>query len=272
MGSGSETLIAVDEGLGVFGFRAGSDSAHSSRTLMIDEVSVLFDAIPREATKDRYREAIVEENLLAKSTRKNRQLSYKYLAALYGLELDCPVFFRFRGFWGLQQASQPMLLFSAALARDPLLRMSLPWYLSLPLGTEVPREMIEDRLSQAFPGRFSAASTKSIAQNLSGSYTVAGFLEGKARKRRTQPLLHPESATFLSFLAYLNGYDNHAILTSPWAKIAGRRMDEFEACLESATHRGWIEFLKAGGVKEIRFPGYLSPSQETYRREVRDAA
>lgn len=272
MGAGSETLIAVDEGLGVFGFRAGSDSAHASRTLMIDEVSVLFDALPREATKDRYREAIVEENLLAKSTRKNRQLSYKYLTSLYGLELDSPVFFRLRGFWGLQQASRPLLLFSAALARDPLLRMSLPWYLSLPLGTEVPREMIEDRLSQAFPGRFSAASTKSIAQNLSGSYTVAGFLEGKVRKRRTQPLLHPESATFLSFLAYLNGYDNQAILTSPWAKITGRRTDEFEACLESAAYRGWIEFLKAGGVKEIRFPGYLGPSQEAYRREVRDAA
>lgn len=76
----------------------------------------------------------------------------------------------------------------------------------------------------------------------------------------------------MSFLAYLNGYDNQAILTSPWAKITGRRMDELEACLESAAHRGWIEFLKAGGVKEIRFPGYLSPSQEICRREVRDAA
>lgn len=91
MVSGSEKLIAVDESLGVFGFRAGSDSAHSSRTLMIDEATALFEALPRETTKNRYREAIIEENLLAKSTRKNRQLSYKYLTALYGLEHGCPV-------------------------------------------------------------------------------------------------------------------------------------------------------------------------------------
>jgi hypothetical protein len=38
--------------------------------------------------------------------------------------------------------------------------------------------------------------------------------------------------------------------------------DELEGLANSASHRGQIVFMSAGGVKEVRFPGYLTPEEE----------
>jgi hypothetical protein len=51
-------------------------------------------------------------------------------------------------------------------------------------------------------------------------------------------------------------------------KLLGISLDELEALANSASHRGLFVFMNAGGVKEVRFPGYLSPEEERIRQEV----
>jgi hypothetical protein len=41
-------------------------------------------------------------------------------------------------------------------------------------------------------------------------------------------------------------------------------LDELEALANSASHRGLLVFMNAGGVKEVRFPGYLTPEEEAH--------
>jgi hypothetical protein len=43
---------------------------------------------------------------------------------------------------------------------------------------------------------------------------------------------------------------------------------ELEALANSAFHRGLLVFLNAGGVKEVRFPGYLTPEEEQMCQEA----
>jgi len=41
-----------------------------------------------------------------------------------------------------------------------------------------------------------------------------------------------------------------------------------EALANSASHRGLLVFMNAGGVKEVRFPGFLTPEEEQIRQEA----
>lgn len=50
--------------------------------------------------------------------------------------------------------------------------------------------------------------------------------------------------------------------------LVGCSPDEVEALANSASHRGLMVFMNAGGVKEVRFPGYLTPEEEHIRLEV----
>ena len=51
-------------------------------------------------------------------------------------------------------------------------------------------------------------------------------------------------------------------------KLLPSSPDELEGLANSASHRGQIVFMSAGGVKEVRFPGYLTPEEEHIRQEV----
>jgi hypothetical protein len=74
------------------GFRGGTTSVHTSRTMMLDELSLVLARVAPEATIDVYVSAIVDENILGKRTQTTRQRSAKRLAELYALDPACTVF------------------------------------------------------------------------------------------------------------------------------------------------------------------------------------
>ncbi len=55
-----------------FGFRTGEIGTHTSRTIMLDEVTTLFSACPRVATRPEYREAVMQHNCLGKRALRHR--------------------------------------------------------------------------------------------------------------------------------------------------------------------------------------------------------
>ena len=131
-----------------------------------------------------------------------------------------------------------------------------------------PREAMEAFLLATHPDRFSPASLKSFAQNVSGTWTAAGLLHGKARKTRAVVQPRPESVTLLLFLGYLEGRTGQRLFSSDWTNLLGSSPDELETLATSASHRGLLVFMNAGGVKEVRFPDYLTPEEEQIRQEV----
>ncbi len=250
------------------GFRFGMNGPHAARTMMLDDLRVLMTHTPSGATRDDYAAAIVGENLLGKPTKKARELAFRHLATLYALELANPIFRALRRLWPLDEESQPMMALAAALARDPLLKETQAFFLGQAPGAVVGRETVETFLGAAFPDRFSPASLKSFAQNVAGTWTAAGVLHGRTRKVRTIPPANPGAVAMLLFLGYLEGRTGQRLFTSEWMNLLGCSQDELEALASAASHRGFLVFMNAGGVKEVRFPDYLTPEEEQIRQEA----
>ena len=250
------------------GFRFGSNGPHAARTMMLDDLVALFARLPVTARREDYSAEIIDGNCLGKPTRKARELAFRHLSVLYGLDPDQAVFSALRRLWRGEEAARPVLALTAALARDPLLRGTQDFILAKQLGQTVYRDDLEKVLKSTYPDRFSPASLKSFAQNVNGTWTQAGFLVGHVRKTRVQPKIAPANVAFSLFLGYLEGLSGQLLFSSTWAKLLDSSHDELETLASSASHRGLLVFMSAGGVKELRFPDYLSPEQESWRQEA----
>jgi len=235
---------------------------------MLDDLRTLLGQLPVDASRADYARAIVSDNILGKPTKKARELALRYLVTLYALDLSNPIFRAMRKLWTSDQEAQPLLALAMALSRDPLLKATQAFFLGLQQGTVVSRYQVEEQLSLLFPDRFSPASVKSFAQNIAGSWTAAGLLRGHSRKVRVALDAYPSAVAFLLFLGYLEGRSGQRLFSSEWVNLLGGSPDELVATANSASHRGLIVLMNAGGVKEVRFPGYLTPEEEQVRLEV----
>jgi hypothetical protein len=233
------------------GFRSGSMSVHTSRTMMLDDLTVLLDRVPFQAIKDGYLSAVLEENVLGKPTRSTRERSAKRLSELYALDASCPLFRLLRHYWTVDRAGRPMLAFLAAAARDPLLRQTTPFVLGVPIGESLRAEQIGNHLEEIYPGRFQATTRHSTAQNLASSWTQAGYLQGKVRKVRTRPRITPVVLAYAITLGHLCGLRGKMLLQSPWVQLLDREPDDLNHLAFEASAQGWINYKTAGGVIEI---------------------
>ena len=68
------------------GFRSGLSTVHTSRTIMLEELSLLLEELPPDSPSCTYRSAIIERNVLGKSTRSTRLKTAKYLVELFALD------------------------------------------------------------------------------------------------------------------------------------------------------------------------------------------
>lgn len=253
--------------LALYGYKFGDSGAHSARSLMHVELGQLFALLPAGATPGQYRSAIEEDNCLQKPTANARRLTYRHLVDLFGLDPAIPVFRCLRRLWGIAPAAGPLLALQVALVRDPLLRLSLPLLMDLKEGAPLTRLDMEALLEQACPGRFSPASLKSFAQNINGSWTQAGFLAGRAHKHRARPTVTVANLVMALFLAYLEGASGQRLMSSPWVKLLGLSAYEQDEMAMAANAMGVMDFRKSAGVTEARFPGMLSPEEESLRHE-----
>lgn len=254
--------------LAQLGFRFGINGPHAARTMMLGDLSLLLAHTSQTSSRTDYVAAMVEGNVLGKPTRKARQLAARHMAALYALDSSSPIFRALRRLWPYAEAAQPQLALAVALARDPLLRSTQSFILEQSVGAAVPRDALQGVLAGVYPDRFSSASLQSFAQNVGGTWTAAGWLQGKVRKTRAAIQPHPESVALLLFLGYLEGLTGQCLFTSSWMNLLGSSSDELEALANAASHRGLLVFMNAGGVKEVRFPGYLTPEEECIRQEA----
>ena len=238
--------------------------------MMLEELRHLFAHIGPSASRIEYEAAIIDENVLGKPSRKARELTFRHMVALYGFDQSIPIFRVFSQLWSMNPLAQPLLSLSMSLARDALLRASFDFMLNRSIGSIVRRNEVEDLLRLSFPGRFSAASLTSFAQNISGTWTAAGILKGYAPKVRVQPAVHAEVVTFLLFLAYLEGRSGQRLFASNWLSLLDIPTSDIEGMASVAANRGLLVFMNAGGVKEVRFPGYLTHEEELIQREIAD--
>lgn len=245
--------------LKVLGFKFGNSGAHTSRSMMIEELKILLFGRPESATLEDYREDIEVFNVLQKPSENARKYSYQPLVSMYGLSPDIFLFKVFRDWWEQHEESQPILALQLAVARDPFLRHSAELILELDPGQHIARETMEAFLSKDDPDRFSAASLKSFAQNINGTWTQAGYLSGKAKKYREVPEVSYVNVAYALFLAHCHGLSGQRLFDSFWCRMLAQDKERLYELAHRASLRGLINFKQASEIVEVTFPELVMP-------------
>lgn len=260
-------VITVPPLINPFGFRFGSSSVHTSRTMMVDELTQLLGRFSPDSPRSAYQAAIIEENVLGKPTRSARQDTAGRLVELYALDPGCTLFRLFRSLWDGGAENRPMLALLLASARDPLLRELTPRLLEIPQGELVTPGSVAEWVVERYPGRFRPSTLNSAARNLASSWTQAGYLRGAREKRRSNPRVTPVVVAFALMLGYLGGLRGRRLLNTTWMGLLDRPPTAIAELAMEASKQGWLCLKTSGSVVEVRFPGLLTPAEERACRE-----
>lgn len=247
------------------GLRFGDKGTHTSRTIMLAELTELLATVPDSSTRNDYATAIIDENVLGKNTASTRRLTNQRLGELYGLDPKIPIFRVLRRLWAIDEAGRPLLALLCALGRDPLLRTTAPPVLALNPGDELVRSTLTDAIRVSIGNRLNESILDKVVRNAGSSWTQAGHLEGRVRKvrRRVEPT--PGAVAFAIWLGSLFSITGQELLTTPWISVLDR---EPRALLDLVLRAKQLRLLQAyigGDVVDID-PSGLDPAGEALRR------
>ncbi|NLE95581.1 MAG: hypothetical protein GX600_07880 [Dehalococcoidia bacterium] len=262
------TNHATDGSSARFGFRLDRNSTHVARTIMLSELTLLLEhVVDASAPREDYRQAVLEQNALAKRTAATRNVDWEYLVALYALDPSVTIFRLLRHFWEMDQAGHPLLSLLCGCARDQLLRSTAPFILTVPFGAVVTLDMTMQYVDSLEPGRFSKGTLKSTCQNINASWTKSGHLVGRARKVRSEASPTAGAVAYALALGYLGGIRGELLFESEHVRLLDCTEERAVELAESAARRGWLAFKHIGDVKDVSFPGLLTPEEVEWSRE-----
>ena len=249
------------------GFRFGARSTHTSRTIMLEELSLLLAECPPNAMREDYITAIVDHNCLVKQTASNRKLTGQRMREIYGLDPSLAIFRLLRHYWGIDEQGRPLLALLTALARDPLLRVTSTLILEMEFGEEFSRRQMTDVVQNSAGNRFNGNTLDSAVRNVSSSWTQSGHLEGRVHKVRRQVDPTPAVTAYALCLGYLLDTRGSGLFKTLWAKVLDRSQQELIHLTKEAKRLGFIDMSYSGGIVDISIDRLLT---EDERRLVRE--
>lgn len=255
-----QEAIASDKRVG---FRFGDKGTHSSRTIMLEELSILLRMSHPSFNREEYRKLIVQENCLGKRTVSTRKLSIQRLSELYGLDGEVLLFRVMRQLWQNDERGRPLLALLLAMARDPLLRITAPPIIRLRPGEELSRQALVDALNRGTGSRFNEAILDKIMRNAASSWTQSGHLQGRSRKTRHTVSPTPAVVTFALLLGYILGARGRVLFETLWTKVLDIGVEELIRIAMDAKRIGYLNLKASGGVVEV------SPAQLLTEKERR---
>jgi len=248
-----------------WGTKPKAIGVHTSRTIMSNELSIIFSKISSEnAVFEDYKTFVLERNGLALHTQSNREITWKNLVQLYGFT-DTPLFRNFKRLWPrLQEQERPVLALVYAASRDSILRSTIPLVRDMPIRTLVNSRLFLDHIEQTFPDRYSKATARSTSQALFSSWTHAHWLGGEnqvERPRRTAPVGAGSLALAL-FIAWTEGKRGDQLFGTEIVELLLKEVGEPKALLWEAHRNSFLNYYDSGGISDIRFPGWLTTAEE----------
>ena len=228
--------------------------SHISRTMMLSELEAVLNNVPIEATAADYREAILNKNVLGKTTDSTREKSLRHLRELYALDKATALFGLLRRLHSLDVTSLPLLAVQVAWARDPLLRATTPPIMQAVEGERVETGSLASALNVTFADQYSELNRNKIARNAASSWTQSGHLVGRARK--TRRTIQPSAAaiTLALFLGDATGSHGAGVFDSPWCRLLDLCPDRARTMGLEAHRAGLLNLRAVGEVVELSFP------------------
>jgi hypothetical protein len=243
------------------GFRVGDKGTHTSRTIMFKELDLLLEDQEQGAPREAYVSAIIDQNCLGKKTVSTRKLTCQRLSELYGLDPSITIFRILRHLWQFDETGRPLLALLAALARDPLLRVTLPPILQMSTDEELMRQKIKEALRQSIENRLNNGTLDTVVRNTSSSWTQSGHLAGRVRKYRQKVNPTPVVTAYALILGYILGARGSGLFNTLWAKVLDKSAEELAFLATDAKRLGFLDLSQAGGVVEVSFNRILTEDE-----------
>jgi hypothetical protein len=243
--------IEPNDDLMYAGFRFGDKGTHTSRTIMLSELSDLLEGVSEDAERSDYAKAIIDDNTLGKQTTATRRLTNQRLGELYGLDPRLPLFRTLRRLWTVDQEGRPLLALLCALARDPLLRSTATAVLALPVGAELVRATFLSAIREAVGNRLNDSILDKVARNAGSSWSQSGHLAGRVRKIRQRVTPTPGSIALALWMGGLEGLAGEQLLACRWTRVLDRSPEGLVEFVLQAKQLGLVHARIGGGVVEI---------------------
>jgi hypothetical protein len=231
----------------------GSVRTTASHTIGVPHLVELLRAVPADAPPERYREAVVDDNVLGRPTQAGRQRSYRHLRELYFLDPTRREFAALRRLWAIDPNAQPLIAGLLAFTRDAILRASFSAIQQSPPGAVVTSDDLTKAVTSVCGADLSESTLGKTGRNTGACWTQTGHLIGRTRKVRQSIEAFPAAVAYAAYLGHLAGNRGVGVLDTPWAALldlpAGAALD----ALRRAHTQGLIDLLVAGNVVDISF-------------------
>ena len=225
---------------------------------MLDELTLLLKATPKEASRKDYARVVVEENCLGKETASNRELSLRRLRELYALDIRVQLFRILRDLWDHHYSDHALLAMLLALARDPLLRATATAVLRTPFGHEFARQPMKDALVEITDNRLNSSTLDKVARNAASSWTQSGHLKGRGRKIRQQVEARPATTAYALLLGFATGRRGSLLFETPWCAVMDASAGELLELAGTAKRLGLLDLKQSGSIVDVSFPALLA--------------
>lgn len=226
----------------------------ASHTIGVPHLVELLRAVPEDAPHDRYREAVVDGNVLGRPTQAGRQRSFRHLRELYFLNPSRPEFAALRRLWDFDVAAQPLMAGILAFTRDAILRASFSAIQESRPGELVTSDDLTKAVTTVYGGDLSQSTLGKTGRNTGACWTQTGHLAGRTKKIRQSVEAVPAAVAYAAYLGHIAGKRGAGVLDTPWAGLldlsAGATLD----ALRRAHTQGLIDLLVAGNVVDLSFP------------------
>jgi hypothetical protein len=237
-----------------FGLKFSSGGAHISRTMMLRELAAVLASVPRDSGAADYREAILQRNVLGKTTDTTRRKSLRHLHELYSLGKGVPIFGLLRTLHAIDPASESLLAVQVAWARDPLFRATTPPVMDASEGGLVETARLAQAIDSTFPGQYSELNRNKIARNAASSWTQSGHLAGRAKKTRQRIKPTAVAVVMALFLGEVSGYHGAGVFSNPWCRLLDLDADRARAMGFEAHRAGLLTLRAVSEVIDLSFP------------------
>ena len=226
---------------------------HTSRTIMIPELSRVLAASERSQDAAAVREVAITYNAVEKSSAAGRTKTFRHLRELYGMDPAVEVFRALRVAWDDAEEERPLLAALCAMTRDPVFRASAAVVARTPLDGALTSGVIAQEVAADFPGHYSPGVTARIGRNVASSWTQAGLLVGRTNKRRQLAKAGPVSLAYSMYLGHLAGASGKRLFDTVWTSVLDKAPAELESRAERASRQGWIDYRASGGMIDVTF-------------------
>lgn len=242
------------------GFTLGSLRTTASHTIGVPHLVELLRALPADASHERYREAVVDDNVLGRPTQTGRRRSFRHLRELYLLDPARPEFAALRRLWDFDPAAQPLIAGVLAVTRDGILRASFQAIQQAPPRAVITSEDLTKAVAAVHSAGLSDSTLGKIGRNTAACWTQTGHLAGRTRKVRCTVEAAPPAVAYAAYLGHLAGIRGAGILGTPWAALLDLPADWTLGALRQAHTQGLLDLMVAGNVVDVAF-GFLDGSK-----------